>query len=48
MENVYSEIDNLGEKNGLTFDETVCRLTALYDGYHFEESAEACLIPLAC
>ena len=36
VETFTPEIDNLGEKNGLTFDETVCRLTALYDGYHFE------------
>ena len=47
VETFTPEIDNLGEKNGLTFDETVCRLTALYDGYHFEESAEGVFNPFS-
>ena len=29
------EITQLGEQNGLSFDETVAKLTAMYDGYHF-------------
>lgn len=41
------EIDTLGKKNGLTFDETVYRLTSLYDGYHFEESAEGVFNPFS-
>ncbi len=47
VETFTPEIDNLGEKNGLTFDETVCRLTSLYDGYHFEESAEGVFNPFS-
>ena len=29
------EIERLGEQNELSFDETVAKLTAMYDGYHF-------------
>ena len=29
------EIARLGEQNELSFDETVAKLTAMYDGYHF-------------
>ena len=29
------EITRLGEQNELSFDETVAKLTAMYDGYHF-------------
>lgn len=29
------EITRLGEQNGLSFDETVAKLTTMYDGYHF-------------
>ncbi|ADV43938.1 ATP-binding protein [Bacteroides helcogenes] len=31
------EIHRLGESEGLTFEETVCRLEKQYDGYHFCE-----------
>ncbi|NDV59202.1 AAA family ATPase [Bacteroides sp. 519] len=31
------EIEQLGQANGLTFDETVKKMTAKYDGYHFGE-----------
>ena len=41
------EIEALGNKNGLTFDETVHRLASLYDGYHFEESAEGVFNPFS-
>ena len=47
VETFTPEIDNLGKKNGLTFDETVCRLKALYVGYHFEESAEGVFNPFS-
>ena len=47
VETFTPEIDNLGEKNGLTFDATVSRLTAFYDGYHFEESAEGVFNPFS-
>ena len=29
------EITRLGEQNGLSFDETLAKLTTMYDGYHF-------------
>lgn len=41
------EINTLGKKNGLTFEETVQRLGSLYDGYHFEESAEGVFNPFS-
>ena len=47
VETFTPEIDALAKKNELTFDETVHRLTALYDGYHFEESAEGVFNPFS-
>ena len=33
------EIENMAEKNGWSFDETVARLKKKYDGYHFSENS---------
>lgn len=41
------EIAALGKKNEFTFEETVHRLASLYDGYHFEESAEGVFNPFS-
>lgn len=47
VETFAPEINALGQKNELTFDETVRRLASLYDGYHFEESAEGVFNPFS-
>ncbi len=41
------EIKALGEVNELTFDETVNRLTAMYDGYHFTERSVGLFNPFS-
>ena len=41
------EIKRVGERNGLSFDDTVRRLTDMYDGYRFEESAERVFNPFS-
>lgn len=41
------EIEVLGEVNQLTFDETVNRLTAMYDGYHFTERSVGLFNPFS-
>lgn len=47
VETFAPEINALGQKNELAFDETVRRLASLYDGYHFEESAEGVFNPFS-
>ena len=41
------EITNLQEVNGLTFEETITRLTKKYDGYHFHPLAEGVFNPFS-
>lgn len=41
------EIELLGEANRLTFDETVERLTAMYDGYHFTDGSAGMFNPFS-
>lgn len=41
------EIEVLGEANQLTFDETVERLTVMYDGYHFTERSAGLFNPFS-
>ncbi|MEG0647829.1 MAG: ATP-binding protein [Bacteroides sp.] len=41
------ELKRLGEANHLSFDETVAKMTALYDGYHFCEFAEGMFNPFS-
>jgi hypothetical protein len=41
------EIKALGERNRLTFDETLNRLTTMYDGYHFGEFTEGMFNPFS-
>lgn len=41
------ELIRLGEANHLSFDETVEKMTALYDGYHFCEFAEGMFNPFS-
>jgi hypothetical protein len=41
------EIKSLGKRNRLTFDETLDRLTAMYDGYHFSEFTEGMFNPFS-
>ena len=47
VKNFTPEISTLGGKNGLDFDDTMCRLTSMYDGYHFEENAEGVFNPFS-
>ncbi|MDE5761125.1 MAG: ATP-binding protein [Bacteroides sp.] len=47
IKNFTPEINMLGEKNGLNFDDTICRLASMYDGYHFEENAEGVFNPFS-
>lgn len=42
-----SELDRLAETNGLTYEETLNKMTALYDGYHFCEFAEGVFNPFS-
>lgn len=41
------EIEALGKRNRLSFDETLNRLTAMYDGYHFGEFTEGMFNPFS-
>ena len=41
------ELDRLAETNGLTYEETLNKMTALYDGYHFCEFAEGVFNPFS-
>jgi len=41
------ELEELGKRNGLTFEETVDKMTAMYDGYHFCEFAEGMFNPFS-
>ena len=41
------EITSLGDRCGLSYDEAVSRMTSMYDGYHFEESAEGVFNPFS-
>ena len=41
------ELNRLAEANGLTYEETLNKMTALYDGYHFCEFAEGVFNPFS-
>jgi len=41
------ELEELAGRNGLTFEETVNKMTASYDGYHFSEFAEGMFNPFS-
>ena len=41
------ELDRLAATNGLTYEETLNKMTALYDGYHFCEFAEGVFNPFS-
>ena len=41
------ELETLARRNELTFRETVDKMTALYDGYHFSEYAEGMFNPFS-
>ncbi len=41
------ELKQLGEVNGLTWEETVTKMTAMYDGYHFCENTEGLFNPFS-
>lgn len=41
------EIEKVGEYNHLTFEQTVEKMTALYDGYHFYEYGEGMFNPFS-
>lgn len=41
------ELENLSKRNELTFEETVDKMTALYDGYHFHQQGEGMFNPFS-
>lgn len=41
------ELEELSKYNGLTFEETVDKMTASYDGYHFNEFSEGMFNPFS-
>lgn len=41
------ELEELSKQNNLTFEETVEKMTAMYDGYHFNEFAEGMFNPFS-
>jgi len=41
------ELEKLGKQNKLTFEETVEKMAAMYDGYHFSEFAEGMFNPFS-
>ncbi|NDV82367.1 ATP-binding protein [Bacteroides sp. 51] len=41
------ELEELGKRNGLTFDETVDKMTASYDGYHFHPQGRGMFNPFS-
>lgn len=41
------ELESLGARQGLTFGETVDKMTAMYDGYHFHSQGEGMFNPFS-
>ncbi|NDV82366.1 ATP-binding protein [Bacteroides sp. 51] len=41
------ELEALGKRNGLTFNETVDKMTVLYDGYHFHRQGQGIFNPFS-
>lgn len=41
------ELEALGKRNGLTYEETVDKMTAMYDGYHFHQQGKGLFNPFS-